>query len=271
MVRTMKVALVQMSSSNNKKKNLSRSLELLDVALKKQPDLVIFPEYQMYSPDYEDPSGLLEASESMDGDFVTAFTKKAKESSVKILINFAESSFGSLKPFNTSIMVDDLGMIIGKYRKLHLFDAYSKLESSLYDHGRMPPNILKTNIFKIGLQICYDLRFPEPARYLSLQGAQILSYQAGWYAGERKLDIWKNLLRTRAIENGAFVLGTAQCGENFTGHSMVINPYGDVIAEAENDETVVDAELDFSIIKKYAEDVPMMKQRRKDLYDVSGL
>ncbi len=267
----MKVALVQMSSSKDKPKNLNRSLELLDQAVKGKPDLVIFPEYQMYSPDYDDPEGLLEISETMDGNFISTFSDRAKKDEVKILINFAESSFGSLKPFNTSIMIDDLGMIIGKYRKLHLFDAYQKLESSLFDHGRMPPNILKTNMFKMGLQICYDLRFPEPARYLSLQGAQILSYQAGWYAGERKLDIWKNLLRTRAIENGTFVLGTAQCGENFTGHSMAVDPYGDVIAEAENDETVVEAELDFSVLKKYAEDVPMMKQRRKDLYDVSGL
>lgn len=260
-----------MTSGKDKVHNLNHSLELLDRAMKGKPELVIFPEYQMYSPDYDDPEDLLENSESMDGDFVSIFAERAKKDEVKILINYAESSFGSLKPFNTSVMMDDLGMVIGKYRKLHLFDAYSKLESSLFDHGRMPPNILKTSMFKMGLQICYDLRFPEPARYLSLQGAQILSYQAGWYAGERKLDIWKNLLRTRAIENGTFVLGTAQCGTNFTGHSMAVSPYGDIIAEAENEETVLEAELDFSVLRKYAEDVPIMKQRRKDLYDVSGL
>ncbi len=267
----MKVALIQMSSNKDKDQNLSLSLDLLDQALKGKPELVIFPEYQMYSPDYADPKGLLEASESKEGNFVSTFAERARKAGVKILINMAESSFGSLKPFNTSVMIDDLGMVIGKYRKLHLFDAYSKLESSLYDYGRMPLNVLKTNKFTMGLQICYDLRFPEPARYLSLQGAQILSYQAGWYSGERKLDIWRNLLRTRAIENGTFVLGTAQCGKDFTGHSMVVSPYGDVLAEAENDNAVVEQDLDFKVLKKYAEDVPMLKQRRKDLYDVSGL
>lgn len=267
----MKVALVQMSSTADKERNLNRSLELFDEALEQKPELVIFPEYQMFSPDYSDPEGLAKAAEAKDGDFVSKFAEKARKGGVKILINIAESSFGTLKPFNTSILMDDLGMVIGKYRKLHLFDAYSKLESSLYDFGRMPLNIIKTGRFSLGLQICYDLRFPEPARYLALQGAQILSYQAGWYAGERKLDIWKNLLRTRAIENGVFVLGTAQCGPDFTGHSMVVSPYGDVLAEAENEDSVTTCDLDFDILGKYASDVPMMKQRRKDIYDVAGL
>ncbi len=267
----MKIALVQMASGTDKKVNLDKSLKLFNEAIKFKPDLVVFPEYQMLSPDYSDQDGLRNSSEPVDGNFVSSFVELSKKHSVNILLNIAEQNYGVLKPFNTSVLIDDLGIVVGKYRKLHLFDAYSKLESSLYEQGRMDIAPKAIGSVKMGLQICYDLRFPEPARLLKLLGAQILSYQAGWYAGEKKLETWRTLLKARAIENGVFILGTAQCGENFTGHSMVVSPYGDVLAEAENDDCVVTYDLDFSLMKKYAEDVPMIKQRRKDLYDISGL
>lgn len=267
----MKVALVQMSSQADKESNLAKSLKLLHEALKLKPDIVVFPEYQMYSPDYSDPAGLASASESAEGNFVSKFVDEARTNSTNILINFAEGGYGRPRPFNTSLLIDDLGMISGRYSKLHLFDAYSKKESSLFDFGRTDLKPFKVGGVSLGLQICYDLRFPEPARYLALQGIKILSYQAGWYAGERKLDIWRNLLRTRAIENGVFVIGTGQSGPDFTGHSMVITPYGDVLDETGNDETVLTRELDLAIIDEYAREVPMLKQRRKDAYDVSGL
>lgn len=271
MVIPMKVALVQMSSVADKEKNLTKSLKLLQEALSQKPELIVFPEYQMFSPDYSDPAALASASETAEGDFVSKFVEAAKKNSTRILINFAEGGIGRPKPYNTSLFIDDLGMISGRYSKLHLFDAYSKKESSLYDFGRTQLRPVKIGEISLGLQICYDLRFPEPARYLTLQGLQMLSYQAGWYAGERKLDVWRNLLRTRAIENGVFVLGTGQCGPNFTGHSMIVTPYGDIVEEVGDAETVLVKEIDLSIIEKYAEEVPMLKQRRKDAYDISGL
>ena len=267
----MKVALVQMASGTDKKRNLETSVRLFHEAMKHKPALIIFPEYQMFSPDYSDPDGLLQNSETLDGNFVSTFTELSRKNSVTCLINIAEKNYGTLKPFNASVLIDDLGMIVGKYRKLHLFDAYSHLESSLYEPGRAPIATVRAKGIGLGLQICYDLRFPEPARLVKLMGAQILSYQAGWYAGERKLDTWKTLLRARAIENGLFVVGTAQCGKDFTGHSMFVSPYGDILAEAENDEGVIAFELDFGVLDKYAADVPMIKQRRKDLYELSGL
>lgn len=267
----MKVALAQMASGTDKESNLEKSVRLFNEAIKSKPNLVIFPEYQMFSPDYSDHEGLMEASEPLDGKFVSTFAELSRKNSVMSLINIAEKNFGTLKPFNASIFIDDLGIVVGKYRKLHLFDAYSKLESSLYEYGRIPISTIKAGGIQMGLQICYDLRFPEPARLIRLLGGQILSYQAGWYAGERKLETWKTLLRARAIENGLFVIGTAQCGKDFTGHSMVVSPYGDVLVEADNEDGVLTCELDMGILDKYAADVPMMKQRRKDLYDVSGL
>lgn len=267
----MKISLVQMISSADKEENLKKSLDVIRGLSSEKPDLIIFPEYHMYMPDFANPGIAKDVSEPTDGNFVTILSQASEKIGSNLLLNMVETNFGSLKPFNTSLLIDDLGVVAGKYRKIHLFDAYAMQESSVYDPGRIPIKAMNNEKFRIGVQICYDLRFPEPSRLLTLQGAQILSYQAGWFAGNRKLETWRTLLKARAIENGVFVLGTAQCGEKFTGHSMVISPYGDVIRESDNSETVLTETLDMSLIERYREEVPMMKQRRKDMYDVSGL
>ena len=267
----MKISLVQMKSSEDKEENLKKSLDVIQALSSEKPDLIIFPEYHMYMPDFTNPGFAKDVSEPTDGGFVTSLSRASEKIGSNILLNMTEMNFGSLKPFNTSLLIDDLGVVAGKYRKIHLFDAYTMQESSVYDPGRIPIKAMNNEKFRVGVQICYDLRFPESSRLLSLQGAQILSYQAGWFAGNRKLETWRTLLKARAMENGVFVLGTAQCGEKFTGHSMIISPYGDVIREADNSETVLTETLDMSLIEQYREEVPMMKQRRKDMYDVSGL
>ena len=266
----MKVALIQFQSGPDKNKNLQRSEALIREALGSHPDLIVFPEYHMHVPDYSNPEKTRDISEPVDGDFVQALASFIKGSGTFILTNIAERNSYALRPFNTSVLVDSMGIICGKYRKTHLFDAYSMKESSVYEPGRMqvkPFGIGKANL---GSLICYDLRFPEPARILRLTGSSIISYQAGWFAGKRKLDTWRNLLTTRATENGAFVLGTAQCGEKFTGHTMVVSPYGDVLKELEDKEGVLSVDLDLGLVDRYLEEVPVLKERRLDLYDVSG-
>ncbi len=266
----MKVSLIQFQSGPDKAENLERSLGFLKDALKGKPDLVIFPEYHMHVPDYANPDKTAAEAEPVDGPFVQQLSSVMKGSGAYLLTNIAEKNSYALRPFNTSVLVDSMGIVCGKYRKTHLFDAYSMKESSIFEPGRMqvkPFGIGKTNI---GSLICYDLRFPEPSRILRITGASILSYQAGWFAGKRKLDTWRNLLVSRATENGAFVLATAQCGEKFTGHSMVVSPYGDIIKELDNSEGILTVEIDMDMVQKYLEEVPVLKERRLDLYDVSG-
>lgn len=267
----MKVALIQMESVRDKDTNLKVSLSLAAKALEQHPDMIIFPEYQMFQPDYGNPESTMRASEYTDGSFVSQFAKVADQNGVSILLNISERASDNLKPYNTSVLIDDMGLVSSKYRKLHLFDAYSHMESGVYQMGRMPLSPAETVNGTLGLQICYDLRFPEGARILRLSGATIISYQAGWFAGDRKLDTWRILLRSRAMENGAFVLGTAQCGPAFTGHTMAVSPYGDILGELDNSQGVLVVDLDMSLPEKYLEDVPLIKQRRKDIYDVSGI
>ncbi len=264
----MKVVLAQMSSGRKKDENLKKSLDIAKKVESSPPDILIFPEYQMLNPSFENQEETINASESVTEDFVNSFIPIARDSKMNILLNIVERNDGHLKPFNTSVMLNDMGMIDGKYRKKHLFDAYNFRESKTFTQGYGPLNPFFTERFSMGVQICYDLRFPEASRLLTLKGANILSYQAGWFRGERKLETWITLLRTRAMENGAFVLGTAQTGENFTGHSVVINPYGDVVAEAGEDETTISVDLDLSMVEEYLREVPVLKQRRTDIYDV---
>ncbi len=267
----MKVVIVQMSSIEDKKRNLDKSLDSLNRAKKENPDLVVFPEYQMFVPDYVNPEFVKKNAETVSGDFVSSITSMVERLKFHVLINVTELDKTSVKPFNTSFLISDLGIITGRYRKMHLFDAYGMTESCCYEPAHDPPTVMRLDDVNVGVQICYDLRYPEPSRVLRLEGGHVLVYQAGWFSGNRKLETWRTLLRARAVENGVFVIGAAQCGPKFTGHSMVVSPYGDVLDEAENDEAVITAELDLDLIDKYAKEVALIEHRRRDLYDVSGL
>ncbi|CAC12333.1 nitrilase related protein [Thermoplasma acidophilum] len=261
----MKVAVVQMESSTDREKNIEASYRLLEKA--KNSDLVVFPEYQIYAPAFDGKDDMKTISEPLDGKFVKSITEIARSESQKIILNIPERNQYNLKPFNTAIYIDELGLIL-KYRKLHLFDAFGFRESSVFEKGDARPAIFNGSGDPLGVLICYDLRFPEPARMLALDGAKLIIYQAGWFAGERKYDQWKTLLKARAMENGVFVIGAAQTGHRFTGHSMVISPYGDVLAEMGTDEGVITFDIDFSLVEKYREEVPVLKHRRTDVYDV---
>lgn len=262
----MKVALAQIASSRSKEENLEKSLNIVKDLKGEHVDLIIFPEYQMFKPDYSNPRSTADSAESTEGNFVSMFTAIAKDQRINIMLNIAEKDHGDLRPFNTSVMINDLGVIAGEYRKRHLFDAYSMKESEVYQQGNGKLEPIKTSKFTIGPQICYDLRFMEASRILRLKGTQILSYQAGWFKGERKIDQWATLLKGRAIENGNFVLGTGNCAEDFVGHSAVITPYGDVLEQAGYDEEVIVAELDLKMVDDYLEEVPFLKARRTDIY-----
>ena len=265
-----KIAVAQISSGESKAGNIKKSLSMLDIATARKSDLVIFPEYQMISKSYEERNVILENAEEAEGRYMKTFMEYARSNSVNILCNMAESVPGAAKPYNTSILINRSGYRIGKYRKIHLFDALGKSESYAYSAGLQPPEPFSFPEFKIGVQICYDLRFPETARTLTIQGASILTYQAGWFKGDHKLEQWRTLLRARAIENGTFVIGAAQCGENYTGHSMIISPYGEVVDEAGDHETVLISDIDLSEIDKYREEVPVIRARRLDIYDIRG-
>jgi predicted amidohydrolase len=114
----------------------------------------------------------------------------------------------------------------------------------------------------VGLMTCYDLRFPELGRALVDRGAEVLVVPAAWVAGERKLDHWRTLVRARAIENTVYVVAAAQPAPRYTGHSMVVDPLGDVLAEAGDGDEVITAVLEREALEQARRTNPSLANRR---------
>ena len=125
------------------------------------------------------------------------------------------------------------GRATAAYRKIHLYDSFGYRESDALTPGRSEPVTVDLDGLRLGLMTCYDLRFPELARALVDPGADVLVVPAAWVAGPRKVDHWRTLVRARAIENTVYVVAAGQPGPRYTGHSMVVDPLGDVLAEAD--------------------------------------
>ncbi len=240
-----------MESGQDIQRNLDESLAILN-NVGDSSGIVVFPEYQVYVPDFR--GRVPEVPESLITEKFGPLSRGRH-----LYVNYPEPSGGE-KPYNTSVIIHD-GQIISRYRKIHLYDAGKSRESDFYAPGNTLPGNTNISGQNASMQICYDIRFPEACRNLRLSGARIITYQAGWFAGSGKLAQWQSLVRARAIENGCYVIAAAQCGERFTGHSMVVNPYGEVIEEMNNEPGILEVDIDTDLLGKYDADYPLMQQR----------
>lgn len=178
-----------------------------------------------------------------------------------------------MKPFNTSVLIDPNGQMAGKYSKIHAFDvsvdgAPQYVESDSKTMGNRL-NLIDTNLGKIGMSICYDMRFPEIYRIYALQGADLLFTPSSFILMTGK-DHWEILLRARAIENSTYVIAAGQCGIKYDGptygRSMIIDPWGTVLANAGDREGVIVAEIDLDYKKKIAQQISSVTNVRSDVY-----
>lgn len=263
-----RVKVFQMQSSDILKENLEWILEGIRSA-GKNADVCVFPEYSMLHPDYSMKDHYISSTQKTDGNFISSISAQCRESGVGAIVNFIEKSYG--KPLNTSLSINSMGIINGRYSKTHLFDAGNYNESSIHSPGDTIPEPFGVSGIASGIEICYDIRFPELSRIYALKGAGIIFVQAGFYAGNLKYETWKTLLTARAMENGVFIVASAQCGDEFVGHSMIIGPDGRIISEAGNEPCSISAELDMNDVEAYRNNIHVLDHRRLDLYDVKGL
>ncbi len=266
----MRIAVVQFNSGKSKEENLDFIKGKIDKYSGKQ-DLVIFPEYSMIKPDFNDRNYMIDVSESITGQFVEEIRSMTMKREIAVIGNFVESRGQTEKPFNTSFAIDNMGILFGKYQKLHLFDSYGYMESKVYNEGLRRPEVISLNGIPLGMEICYDIRFPELSRLYALKGAQMITIQAGFFKGEYKLETWTALLKSIAMTNGVFVVASGQSGPEFIGHSTVISPAGKVIEELGEDEEDITVKIDMSEVTSYRENVKVLTARRRDFYDISGL
>ncbi|MCS7232960.1 MAG: carbon-nitrogen family hydrolase, partial [Synergistetes bacterium] len=170
--------------------------------------------------------------------------------------------------YNTSFVFNREGKPLGVYRKIHLFGLMG--EDKTFARGR-ELCLFDLEGVKCGLIICYDLRFPELIRTLALKGAQIIFVPAQWPAA--RIAHWRILLQARAIENQCYVIGVNRCGKEgdllFNGNSLVVDPWGDIIAGGTDVETVIFAELELSRVKEVRGIIPVFDDRAPEVYEIS--
>ena len=220
-------------------------------------DMLVFPESLM-SRDEKEAEAFVREAEPVDGAFATALDKVAARYGLWMVYTLNERNPKG-NPFNTAIIVDSTGTKRGIYRKIHLFDTDFTHESDRMSAGSALFEPIDTPFGKIGLAICYDLRFPEQARAAALAGCDILIYPAAWVSGN-------TLLAARAIENEMFVVGVSRVDEGYIGQSAIANPYGILVAQGGTGEELVTATIDTSLREEALSRMPVFFHRRTDIY-----
>ncbi|MBL4954674.1 carbon-nitrogen hydrolase family protein [Neobacillus sp. OS1-32] len=263
----MRVAIAQLTTSAEKEANLSKARTYIAKAKSFGADVVILPEYFMGLATPRNGILPVDLAEPLDGPFVTALRQAAAENHIYVVCGVYESKIGDEKrAYNTSVFINRSGELLHAYRKTHLYDAFNHKESDTIISGENPYTIVETEFGKIGLMVCYELRFPEIARQFALQEAAILFVPAAWVYGTLKEDHWETLIRARAIENTMFVFGANQVGNMYTGRSLIVDPMGVIVASGGEEETLILADIDVNRIERVREKLPSVRDRKPEFY-----
>ena len=244
----------------------------LAVAAGAGASLVVFPE-DLMSPSRLTPSELRDLAEPLEGPFVKSIRRACRGYGVWSVVTFYECNPVGGAPYNTAVLIDASGEVRGTYRKCHLYDAHGVLESERNTPGDTLFTPVEAPFGKLGLGICYDLRFPEVVRAAAIAGCQLFVFPSAWHDGPHKVSHWETLLRARAIENELFVVGACRAGERYTGRSLVANPLGNVLVRANGkDEELLVCDIDQDAVLGAREAMPVLDHRHPELYHaLSGI
>jgi deaminated glutathione amidase len=262
------VAAIQMATSNDKSANLEKAENLIRLAAARGARLVALPEVFNWRGKRADEAA---AAESLEGATLTLMAGLARELEVHLLAgSITEDAPGQPKRYNTSVLFGPDGERLAVYRKIHLFDVDLPGRVTIKESDAKIPGeeVVKavTALGTIGLSVCYDLRFPELFRRLAFSGARILTIPSAFTfpTGEAH---WEVLIRARAIENQCYVVAPAQFGPNVHGfsdygNSMVVDPWGRVLARAGDGEGVVIAPVDMTYLERVRRELPSLSHAR---------
>jgi predicted amidohydrolase len=267
-LRRFKVALAQVSSSDEKAENLKRGVELIRTAAERGAELLVLPEYFMANaPLDKSPADLVDVAERVDGGFVGALAAETRKRRIHLAVGiFEKSRKNPKKVHNTVVMLGPDGRLISKHRKLQLFDSFGYRESDLFEPGADMEGAFNTKLARMGMMTCYELRFPEMARILALQGAELILVPTAWVGGRMKEDHLHVLARARALENTVFLAVASQTGRIFAGRSVVVDPFGVSICDAGEEEGLVTVDIDLDRIGRVRKMVPSLQHIRSDVY-----
>jgi predicted amidohydrolase len=265
----MRLALCQTAISSRPAVNLARVQSALREAADQGADLAVFPE----ATQVRFGSDLAAAAQPLSGEFCSGLAGAAKETGVALVAGVFEPAPGG-RVYNTAVAYDGTGELVASYRKLHLFDAFGQRESDSVAPGAETVTC-ELGGMRAGLEICYDVRFPELSRALTLAGATILLVPAAWASGLFKEEHWVTLVRARAIENTVWVAAVGQVPDpdeqthrNLAGvgRSMLVDPFGVVRADLGPVPRVVVTDVDPELVDEVRKTVPSLANRRADIF-----
>lgn len=266
------IAVLQMNSGEDKATNVETALRLIDQGAETGARMVVLPEIWTY---LGDDAGNRANAETIPGPITDALAAKAKQHGIYLHGGtMLEKRDGEPKLFNTTVVFGPSGDLIAQYSKIHMFDVVldgvaSYKESNTVQRGE---EIVTFDMdgTTVGLAICYDLRFPELFRILSLRGADVIVLPAAFTMTTGK-DHWEVLIRARAIENQVYMVSCGQYGPDSSGkwcygRSLIADPWGTVLATAPDRECVLRATVDLDYLHKVRRQVPSVANRQADLY-----
>lgn len=258
----MKIALCQRTTyPGEKERNLKETEEMLQKVLEteKKVDLVMFPEYNY--GEFSDKKSAYSYGETMDGAYIEAMRKLARTYEICLLPGSFVEKAEDERVYNTMPFVDRNGNLAGVYRKMHLADVAGAKESDTVKPGE-ELTLIDTEFGKIGLMICYDIRFPEQARELVRGGADLICVCACWPVGKNlppRTAHWDTLTKATALYNLTYVAACNSYGEMKGsypfGNSRIVNPWGDVIADASNGSRIIYGDIDFEYQRQVREHI----------------
>ena len=268
-----KIALCQMNVVDNKEENLKNAALMIEDSVDENADFIVLPE--MFNCPYSNDKFIEYCEEEKTSPTLNFISDIAKKHEVYILAGSIPEKEND-KLFNTSYLFDRNGNVIAKHRKMHLFDIDVKDKITFKESDVLTAGnnftIADTEFGKIGIGICYDIRFPELARIMVEKGALVLFYPGAFNMTTGPAH-WELLFRSRALDNQVYCVGVAPAlnetaSYHSFGHSIITNPWGEIIAEADEKENLIICDIDLDEIKKIREELPILKNKREDLYEI---
>ncbi len=272
----MRAAAIQLNSTGDKARNVKTAERLVRAAAADGAELAVLPEkWNLLG----DSATQLAGAEPLDGPTISAARAWARELGIHLIAgSIAERVEGQEKAFNASTLIGSDGELEARYRKIHMFDVdVGGVAYRESDHEEPGDEVVTATLggalegVTLGLTVCYDLRFPELYRILAVRGATVITVPSAFTLDTGK-DHWEVLLRARAIENQAFVIGANQIGEapphyRSYGRSAIVDPWGVVLAQAPDEECFVTADLDLELQDRIRTTLPSLANRRPAAYE----
>lgn len=270
---SLRVAAIQFNARENKTDNIATALAMIDDAAGTGARLIALPEVWTYMGP---GSGQRDAAETIPGDLTDRLADRARRHGAFLHAgSIFEKAAGEPRLFNTSVVFNPDGDIVATYRKIHLFDVVLDGVAAYQESANVSPGddlvTLDIDGMTVGLAICYDLRFPELFRILALRGAEAIILPAAFTMTTGR-DHWEVLIRARAIENQVFMIAPNQWGADSSGkwcygRSVIVDPWGTVLATAADADTVIAATLDRAQVRSVRRQIPSLANRMPERYD----